>query len=465
MFRFSFATESWTSTMDIKSWKLMPYPKPSESPAGITPASSGIEETGEESMAYFHVDISYPIAARNVPMVRMCLDQGVDVNAKLPAATYNGMTPLIKAVATAYETTRYDTIGTMLLMRRDSRKIVQLLLDHGADKSSEARDLAKNPPDGSHQPDWLIEELLAPFPHPKLHQFISLTDTVWAGEQEKLENMLTQEPGLWNASELQGVSPLGVAVHRNDERMVSMLLSKGASPNARDPMGSSPLAIAVASKLEIIAKLLLQHGASITHVGPVLGLNPIEYAAREGNHTMCGNLLENEKPQSPYDKKELLSKPFALALRQYHTDVIVVLLEHGADVFMDMEPFLRPGERGFIGVSGSHLTPAEFLEGKIYSFADGENPRYVDKDLQELPPTPTRLAKLSSTLSAKLPISLSARSRPMLPMWNPPPAERYQSALRVVLKKYEIQANKKTSQRRDMLSYDRSQSEDLISFE
>lgn len=437
MFRFSFAIESWTGTTNTKSWKLMPYPKPSESPAGITLASIEIEYTGEESMAYFHVDISYPIAARNVPMVRTCLDQGVNVNTELPVATYNGMTPLIKAVATAYETTPYDTIGTMLLMRRDSRKIVQLLLDHGADKSSEARDLAKNPPDSSHQPDWLIEELLAPSPHPKLHQFLSLTDAVWAGEQEKLENMLTQDPDLWNASEFQGVSPLGAAVYRNDERMVSMLLSRGASPNARDPMGSSPLAIAVASKLEIIAKLLLQYGACITLVDPVLGLNPIEYAAREGNHTMCGTLLGNEKPQSPYDKKELLSKPFALALRQYHTDVILVLLEHGADVFMNMQPFLRPSERGQFGVSHSDTIPEEFLRVKLSSSMSGYEKFSI------LPKIP----------SAELPSGNTPHEK-----------EVYRSRLCAVLKEYEIRANKKTSQRSGKLLSDDSQLEDLISF-
>jgi ankyrin repeat protein len=370
MFQFSFVKEIWTNTTDLKSWKLMPYPKPCGEPlSGALLSSSGTTRAGEESIAYFHVDISYPIAARNVPMVKMCLDQGVDVNAKLPRTNYEEMSPLMRAVVTAYEVTSYDTIPTILLMRRDARRIVQLLLDHGAEKSPEARSFAGVLRGHGHQPDWLIEQLLDPFPHADLGQCIAMTDAVWAGEQEKLEDMLTQEPELWYASEFHGVSPLGIAVNRNDERMVNMLLVKGASPNALDPIGSSPLAIAVASKLEVMAKLLLQRGASITLFDPILGLSPLEYATREGNHTMCGILLESEKARCPSDKKKLLSRPLVVAIRHYHVDVVVVLLEYGADASMDMWSFLRPEEK--ISYTGRvYLTPRHFLENKLISDSD-----------------------------------------------------------------------------------------------
>jgi ankyrin repeat protein len=371
MFQFSFATEVWTNTTDLKSWKLMPYPKPSGEPfSGTMLSSSDTTRAGEETRAYFHVDISYPIAARNVPMVKMCLDQGVDVNAVLPRSNYEEMTPLMKAVVTAYEVTSYDTITTILLMRRNARKIVQLLLDHGAEKSPEARSFAGVLRGHGHQPDWLIEQLLDPFPHADLGQCIAMTDAVWAGEQEKLEDIITQEPEILYASELHGVSPLGIAVNLNDERMVKMLLFQGASPNALDPIGSSPLAIAVASNLEVMAKLLLQCGASITLFDPILGLNPLEYATREGYHTMCGILLENETARSPSDKKKLLSKPLVVAIRYYHVDVVVVLLEHGANACMDMWSFLRPEEKKSY-TERVYLTPRLFLENKLIADSDG----------------------------------------------------------------------------------------------
>ncbi|CAN9449980.1 unnamed protein product [Alternaria alternata] len=385
MFRFNFTTEIWTNTTDIKSWKLMPYPKPSgESPAGTVFASSGTVGAGEESMAYVHVDLNYPIAARNIPMVRMCLDQGVDVNTKFS----DGTTPLMKAVAAAYQVTSYDLIWETPWRRRDSRQIVQLLLDHGANKSTEALYLARNSHVKGHRSDWLMEQLLDPSPHANLSQFISMTDAVLDGEQEKLEDMLTEEPGLWHELEVHGVSPLGVAVCRDDERMVSMLLGRGASPNAPIPVGSSPLAIAVASKLETMAQILVQHGADISLIDPVLGLTPLEYAVREKYHGMCGIILGDEKARGLSDRKDMFSKSLALALKRYHANMVVVLLDHGADVFTDMRSFLHPvdaleiasilakaervevsraltdEELRKIGVSDKTLTPRRFLDSK-----------------------------------------------------------------------------------------------------
>ncbi|CAN9432139.1 unnamed protein product [Alternaria alternata] len=322
MFRFSSTMESWTGTSNITTWKLMPYPKPSEeSPTGTMFASSGTLGALEGRMAYVHVDLHYPIAARNVPMVKMCLDQGADANAKFS----DGTTPLTKAVTTAYEGKK--SIMKTPWRRRDARKIVQLLLDHGADKSTEALSLARNSHVSGHQSDWLMEQLLDPSPHANLSQFISITDAVLAGEREKMEDMLTQEPGIWHTLEVHGVSLLGAAVCRNDERMVNMLLDRGASPNALDPMGSSPLAIAVASNLEVIARLLLQYGASITVKDPVLGVTPLGYAARGGFYFMCSILLEHEKIQRPADKRETLSKALALAVERSHENIVTLLMD------------------------------------------------------------------------------------------------------------------------------------------
>lgn len=211
----------------------MPYPKPSESPAGTMFASSGTSGAGEESMVYDHVDLHYPIEAINVPMVKMCLDLGADVNAKRS----DGKTPLMAAVAVACDI-RYTRLP---LARHDARQIIQLPLDHGAEKTPEARHLTKN----SYGPDWLIEQLLAPSHHPKIRHFISMTDAVSTRNRKKLEDILTQEPDLLHSSEFHGVSPLGIAIYQNDSSMVNVLLSKGASLNTLDPVGSSLLAIAI----------------------------------------------------------------------------------------------------------------------------------------------------------------------------------------------------------------------------
>ncbi|CAI9632192.1 unnamed protein product [Alternaria burnsii] len=479
MFRFSFATEIWTNTTDLKSWKLMPYPKPSEeSPTGTMFTYSGIAGAGEESMAYVHVDLNYPIAARNVPMVKMCLDQGVDVNAKFPMANSSGMTPLMKAVDTPYETTRYDTIGTTLLMRRDARRIVQMLLDHGADKSPEARDLAKDTRGSKHQPDWLIKELLAPSPHPKLRQFISLTDAVWDGEQEKLEDMLTQEPDLWSASEFQGVSPLGAAIHRNDERMVSMLLGRGASPHALDPMGSSPLAIAVASNLEIMAKILLQYGANMTSVDPFLELNPFDFAVKGRNHTMCGTLLGNETTLNPSEKKKLLSEQFALAISGCYTKMAEILLEHGADVFMGVRPCSDSKRLNCLFDSYQANRKDQDQKTTSTTWKYFENPRKAFESFEEdlfqrtiLTQKLLNLVNLEHFESFQEDRYQRTTSTPRKYVENHRRAYEclYTPALvhdlLAILKQYENRSNEERYQKDGMSSYDSSQWEDLISID
>jgi hypothetical protein len=370
MFRFNFATEAWASTVELKSWKLMPYPKPSKETTTETAlASSGIGSDGEGSMAYFHVDIGYPIAARNVPMVRMCLDQGVDVNKTLHWYSHGVMTPLTKAVTTAYEYGLYGPcdIKALLLMRRDSRKIIRLLLEYGADPSQRdekgvnaqqmADQLCLN---DRHEPDWLIRELLSPAPHAKLPDLLSMTDAVWAGESGKLEAILAEDPELYHLAEHHRVSPLGVAVYRGDEHMVNILLNYGASLDALDSIGSSPLAIAVASNLDDMARLLRQRGASLDSRDRNLqNSTPLEYAAANGTPTMCKALIGHWTAQNPVDRKHQLSQSLASAVRHFRAETVVLLLYNGADIFVDMRPFLKGEELN--GSLGDNLTPREFV--------------------------------------------------------------------------------------------------------
>jgi hypothetical protein len=386
MFRFNFATEMWISATELSSWKLTPYPKFIEDAATESISTPrGTANTSDSSMAYHHVDICYPIAARNVPMIKMCLDQGVDVNATLPGAKIGGTTPLMKAIATAYEYTPFDTIATMLLMRRDARKVVQLLLDHGADpdqkddRGRSARDRLEysRVPTFDGRLDWLVIQLLTSDPHPDLRHLLELTDAIWAGQVDKLESLLAEDSELLHLSEYHGVTPLGAAVYCGDEVIVNMLLDNGASPGRLDSIGSSPLAIAVATASENMARILVQRGADPNTTDPVLGVSPLEYTAREGMVELCRILIRHRKHQSPLNTVELrevqqdhqpnnqLSKPLALAVQRYNADIAILLLDHGADVFMDMQPFLQSEEPPRKGIQP--LTPRSFVERKIHT--------------------------------------------------------------------------------------------------
>jgi hypothetical protein len=104
---------------------------------------------------------------------------------------------------------------------------------------------------------------------------------------------------------------------------------------------------------------------------------------------------------------------------------------------MNMQPFLRPSERGQFGFSHSDTIPEEFLRVKLSSSMSGYEKFSI------LPKIP----------SAELPSGNTPHEK-----------EVYRSRLCAVLKEYEIRANKKTSQRSGKLLSDDSQLEDLISF-
>lgn len=352
----------------------MPYPKFGSSATDEVPTPIDTERT----MAYLQVDICYPVAARNVPMVKMCLDQGVDVNKRLP----DGSTVLLKAIEAAYEFTTYDSISTCLVMLRDARKVVQLLIEHGADPSKEdvlnrEPRLLISDPDGRPdiipkkrihqlfldrtQLDWMISQLLEAVPSPDLYNFLSLTDAVWAGDLKTVEESLLSMPELPGLMELRDSSPLGIAVFRGDDRMVELLLKSGFSPDAEDPICSTPLAIAVSSRLEKMVRILVGHGADLAVLDPILGLTPLEYVAREGLHRICQALLERvTSPRKP-EGNPLLDKPLFLAIKHCQINVVVMLLDKGACPLLDMSDFL-PKESVY--QRRPRLTPREYIESE-----------------------------------------------------------------------------------------------------
>lgn len=358
MFRFNFATEMWNSTTDLKSWKLMPYPRPSdELSLGSSISNTDRMSVDRRPMAYY-IDLHYPIKARNVPMVKMCLEIGANVNIIALMRT-----PLSMAVADAYNFDHLETAAAFLAARRDSRKIIQLLLDYGADplqlneRGMSAQEIAKQVTHSIWWPatistsekrrlfrpgytivdhtniraDWLIFQLLQSEPDENLPRLISMTDAVWDGDLHALEAILNEHPTLCHIANSHGVSALGIAVLRGDETIVNVLLENGASPNSPDPSGFTPLAIALYERKDMVP-FLLQHGASATISAPILGLKPLEICASEGELAVCQSILEQLDVQSPTNETKCsLTKALFLAIDGSHNDLVRMLLNHGAD--------------------------------------------------------------------------------------------------------------------------------------
>lgn len=303
----------------ITTWKLVPYPKFMGTAAEVTNATVVTEHT----VAYRHVEICYPIAARNVPMVKMCLDQGVDVNKRLPDGDY----VLVKAILATYPSYSHTSISEALAMRRDGRKIIQLLIEHGADPTKLSPMMTEEV-----IRDWMVLQILKHVTNFNLRTFLMLTDAVWMGDVEQVKNTLSEMPKLCGLLAHHKSSPLGIAVYQDDEEMVRLLLKSGISADALDPIGSTPLAIAVSCHREHMVRILRTYGASITIQDPFFRRTPLEYALTLRSHNLCVALLDT--PWTLNTPSECMSyqKALTLSIECYRAETVALLLDKGADV-------------------------------------------------------------------------------------------------------------------------------------
>lgn len=292
------------------------------------------------------------------------------------------MTPLMFAVATAYGLNAFDSIETIIPMRLKVRKVIQLLLAHGADPhhvDAEGRDathVAKNPEyfltskDRSHLPvDWTLEQLMELSPDVDLLRLMTLADIVWNGNLVQLRKLLDDVPEICKLADDYHASALGIAAHRGIEEVARLLLEAGACPDGPDPVDSTPLAIAVAMNRLAMVDLLLTHGAEFDSIDRFLGLNPLEYAAREGNQAMCEVFLKHLRSRQDACFSEALSKSLCLAVRHYQTATVEMLLDHGADVHTNIGIYLAPLEiaayqSANFGQRIDRMTPRTYVQNK-----------------------------------------------------------------------------------------------------
>lgn len=386
MLKTSASDERWSTSAIANAWKMIPYPFLSEQLGDVERPDCVIEqvESAEEvSRIATLAMLCYPIAAGDAKEVEIAINRGVEVNQRLPVKEFNGMTPLMFAIATAYGLTAFDSIQTILPMRRDVRKVIQVLLAHGADPrgvDAEGRDamhVARNPQyflmskDRGNLPvDWTLEQLVEQSPDADVHHLMTLADIVWDGNLMQLRKMLQDVPEICSLADDYRASVLGIAAYRGIEEAARLILDAGASPDGPDPIGSTPLAIAVAMNRLAMVDLLLQHGAEFDSIDPFLGLNPLEYAAREGNEAVCGVFLKHilHKPNAALG--EILSKSLCLAVRHYQTTTVELLLDNGADVHTNIGMYLAAWEieayhGANFGQRIDRMTPRTYVENKI----------------------------------------------------------------------------------------------------
>lgn len=135
---------------------------------------------------------------------------------------------------------------------------------------------------------------------------------------------LLSQPGVDAATaDLDGFSPLVLAVINGRTEVVRILLEHGVSVEPKEPTDLIPLCLASQSGHADITKLLLQRGAKI--ISNPEGLTPQALAAREG-HTPCLKLLMAAKANPDAPEKGTLWTPLFFAAENGQVESIEILL-------------------------------------------------------------------------------------------------------------------------------------------
>ena len=258
-------------------------------------------------------DISIQEAAEdgNIKVVKQHLAAGVDVN-----ANRFGITPLHHAA------------------RWGHKKIVELLIDKGADINATTNTYDETPL------DWAMmgrEKAIANLIRKhggKSGIYYSIFLAASKGNIEAVKQHITAGVDV-NAKNSYGQPPLILAAYRDHKEIVELLIAKGADVNAREDSGLTSLDRAIERKNNETANILRKHS------GKSGAVYSIHFAAAFGNIEEAKRQLAAGANVNAKDKRGMtpLHKAVTQSLRRLvhnirHADlkIIELLVAEGADV-------------------------------------------------------------------------------------------------------------------------------------
>uniref|UniRef100_A0A8K9WMI5 Ankyrin 2a, neuronal n=1 Tax=Oncorhynchus mykiss TaxID=8022 RepID=A0A8K9WMI5_ONCMY len=126
-----------------------------------------------------------------------------------------------------------------------------------------------------------------------------------------------------------GLTPLHVAAHYDNQQVALLLLDKGASPHATAKNGYTPLHIAAKKNQTSVASSLLQYGAE-TNVLTKQGVTPLHLASQEGHSDMTSLLLDKGAHVNTPTKSGLT--PLHLTAQEDRVNAAEVLAKRDANL-------------------------------------------------------------------------------------------------------------------------------------
>ena len=187
--------------------------------------------------------------------------------------------------------------------------------------------------DAAEKQDWpAVRTLVAQRADVRAAQVDGMTALHWAVHRDNrdIADLLIRAGASVKAANRYGVTPLSLACTNGSGPMVDLLLAAGADVNAALPGGETPLMTAARTGALGPVKSLLARGARVDAKEDRRGQTALMWAAAEGHAPTVRALIEagaDFKARVPSGLTPLL-----FAVREGHLDVVRVLLEAGVDV-------------------------------------------------------------------------------------------------------------------------------------
>ncbi|HXR03674.1 MAG TPA: ankyrin repeat domain-containing protein [Verrucomicrobiae bacterium] len=154
------------------------------------------------------------------------------------------------------------------------------------------------------------------------------------GDVSDVEKILKRDPKAINTQDDEGMTPLAGAVVQEQVDVVRFLLDKGADPNIPNKNGLTPLEHACGrdkTNALALAKLLLAKGALINATNMAgFTIPPLEWAISSDNTELVKLLLDHGADVTV--KSDVGSTPLHSAADRGDLEIADILIAHGADV-------------------------------------------------------------------------------------------------------------------------------------
>ncbi len=158
---------------------------------------------------------------------------------------------------------------------------------------------------------------------------LSLFEACAAGEVERVERLLADDPSVLDHFSGDGWTPLHLAAFFGHARIVEMLLARDpdVSPRSRNPNGNTPLHAALAGNHKLVAGLLIGAGADVN--GPdAAGWRPLHLAAANANLDSIKALVAQGADVAAANNEGLTA--LSLATEKNHREAAALLRRFGA---------------------------------------------------------------------------------------------------------------------------------------